>query len=136
LASSCTLEGKDDSNLTFVDLLSRLTVSEARALDFVCKNAEKQVATGGWLMANEFEMSSDELQRITGVSDVHRLDLELDHLRSLGLIDRGFELESQTAKVMPMGLGLQMYARCHGYSGSPVSFFGLATAGSEEDVLS
>jgi hypothetical protein len=126
LASSCTLDGKDDSNLIFVDLLSRLAVSQARILDYICENAEKTLAPAGWLVpAAPLELSVEELQRITKLSDVHRMDLELDHLGSLGLLGMGsgFGLHSRLASLQPSSLALQMYARCHGYSGNPISFY-------------
>lgn len=51
LASSCTFDGKDDTNLTFVDLLSRLTASQVRVLNYMCEAARKEVLSGGWLTA-------------------------------------------------------------------------------------
>jgi len=61
--------------------------------------------------------------------DLHRLDRELDHLRSLGLLDAhtGFKMHAQDkiADVTPSTLGLQMFARCRGCRGSPEAFFGL-----------
>jgi len=41
LASLCTEDGKDESNLIFVNLLAQLTSSEARLLNYLCENAEK-----------------------------------------------------------------------------------------------
>jgi hypothetical protein len=72
-------------------------------------------------------MTLEQLQEISGVSDFHRLDRELDHMRCLGLFDRGgFNPASTTADVSPSPLALQMYARCHGHPGDPLSFYGLA----------
>ncbi len=135
LASSCTLDGKDDTNLTFVDLLSRLTASQVRVLNYMCQAARKEVASGGWLTATPLHTEIDKIQEVAGISDIYRLDLELDHLRSLGLMDinSGFEVHSQNAILHPSNLALQMYSRCHGHSGNPVEFYGL-TATEERRV--
>lgn len=136
LASSCTPEGADDSNITFIDLLSRLTVSQTRTLDYICRRANKAVATGGWLVADPFLVDSEELQQVSQVSDLHRLDLELDHLRSLGLteINSGFDPDSQSASLEPTNVALQLYARCHGHSGNPIEFYGLTDTDQGDDA--
>ncbi len=127
LASSCTDDGKDDSNLMFVDLLARLTLSEARMLDHVCKSAEKIVTPAGWVAAELFVMTLVQLKDASKLSDLHRIDRELDHLRTLGLLNEkaGFGPYSTDANVTPSPLALQMYARCQGCNGDPLSFFGL-----------
>ena len=121
-----------------MDLLSRLTVSEARALDFSCKNAKKTVTPGDLILAEPFVVTIDVLKEITGVSDIHRLHLQLDHLNSLGLfeLNSGFSphADTQSVTLHPSALALQMYTRCHGHLGSPIAFFGLTTPGSEEDI--
>ncbi|KAF5421991.1 MAG: hypothetical protein C5S45_02980 [Candidatus Methanocomedens sp.] len=42
LASACTKEGKDESNLIFIHLLSQLTFSEVKILNYCCEEAEKK----------------------------------------------------------------------------------------------
>lgn len=127
LTSSCTPDGEDDSNLTFVDLLARLTASQARILDYVCANAEKSLSRGGWLTGTQLQVDVEDLLRIARIIDIHRLDRELDHLAALGLFafGSGFDLDSRVAHLMPSALALQMYARCHGHSEDPISFYGL-----------
>ncbi len=134
LASSCTLDGEDDSNLTFVDLLARLTISQARVFDYVCANAEKSLSTGGWLMGTPLQINVEDLLRTAGISDIHRLDRELDHLETLGLFafGSGFYPDSTVATLAPSALGLQMYARCHGHSEDPTLFYGLIPKSTEQ----
>jgi hypothetical protein len=127
LASSCTFEGSDDSNFIFIDLLSHLTVSQTRILNHICKNAEKKLSPAGWLTATSIEMRIGELQEISKSSDTHKLYLELTHLESLGLLrlNKDFKIYSASVDLEPTNLALQMYARCHGYSGNPITFFGI-----------
>jgi hypothetical protein len=126
LASSCTPDGDDDSNLMFVDFLNRLSLSEVKLLGYVCRSTPKAVRGGGWVVpAHRFRMTLDERRNVSGLTDQHRLDRELDHLRSLGLLtdSSGFDASdhpgaSDDAEVTPMPLALRMWARCR--SATPV----------------
>lgn len=128
LVSSCSEDGRDDSNLIFVDLLSRITVPQARILDHACRTAKKALSQAGWLMAENLTISLEELQRVSTVTDLQRLDRELDHLRTFGLLalqGSGFSLDSTEAGITPTALALQMYALCRGHRGDPREFYGL-----------
>jgi len=125
LSSSCTKDGKDESNLIFINILSQLTSLQASILDHCCEVAEKSVSGGGWIHAKPYYLEVAKLSELFHVKDFHRLDRELDHLRSLGLIEGGFMEDSRLALLTPTSLGLQMYVRCQGYQASPIKFFGL-----------
>lgn len=126
LASSCTVDGSDDSNLIFIDTLSRLTLVEVRILEYACRECKKELSQAGWLLAQQFTMSLEQLQSCCGINDFHRIDRELDHLRTLGLIVGGFDQFSTDADVTPLTFALQMYARCNGWAGDLLEFFDLA----------
>jgi hypothetical protein len=123
LVSSCTDNGDDESNLIFVRILSQLTSLETKVLNYGCERCVKEVTAAGWIHAQGLYVPLQDLVEHTGVSDFHRLDRELDHLRSLGLIEHGFAATSQTADIAPTPLGLQLYVRCKGSRRSPVEFF-------------
>ena len=127
LSSSCTEAGDDDSNLLFITLLSELTKLEARLLKYICENAPKSAARSGLILAEHFTVSLDSLTEISGETDIHRLDRELDHLREVGLIHGGFHSDSPNVEaiVAPSAIGLHMYVRCQGLRTSPIDFFGL-----------
>ena len=127
LASSCTIGGSDDSNLIFVDTLARLTLIEVKILEYACRECTKSLTQAGWLMAQDIRMSLEQLEICSGINDFHRLDRELDHLRTLGLIKGGFDPFSTNADITPSAFALQMYARCNGWSGNLLEFFGLTT---------
>jgi hypothetical protein len=126
LSSSCTKDGKDESNIIFINLLNQITSSEAKIFNTCCEKAKKYRSQGGWIFAQEFILELSELQAITAINDVHRLDGELDHLRALELIHGGFDPNTTNAPIKPTPLGLHMYVRCQGFNGSPVEFFGLS----------
>jgi hypothetical protein len=128
LASSCTKDGSDESNLIFINLLSLLTSGQAKVLNHACANATVSKSPGGWVQADEVTVDSEFLKALTGIDDEHQLDHELDHLRGLGLIVGGFEPFSTTADITPTALCLQFYARAQGFVGSPFDFYELIVA--------
>jgi len=124
LASSCTQDGNDESNLIFIGILSQLTNSQAILIKYTCENVVTFESEAGWIGADDFNVTSDELEEIMGINDLQRIDRELDHLRSLELIVTGFPLSSTVADITPHPLCLQLYVRCQGYVGSPIDYFG------------
>lgn len=126
LASSCSTDGRDESNVIFINILSQINSTEAVLFNHLCEIVGKVVSPGGWISPKSpLKLSVEELATLTGIIDMHRMDLELDHLRALNLIDGGFDPEHPIADVIPTPFGLQMYVKCQGYSGSPVNYFGL-----------
>ncbi len=128
--SSCTKDGQDDENLIFVDLLKQLTVLEARILKYSCEGARKILYKNGLMIGDDFKINCDELIAITEIKDIHRLDRELDHLRSLELIgsglgEGGFSStdESLTADITPTALSLNLYVRSQGFNNDPATFW-------------
>ncbi len=132
LSSSCTNDGSDDSNLIFTNLLASMTRMQARLLKFSCENASKSITLGGLINANVFSVEIDKLFEIALECDIQRLDREMDHLRSLGLLEfnhGGFPIHvSRYAYLTPSPLALHMYVRCQGSRKSPAEFFNLPTS--------
>ena len=126
LASSCTESGDDESNLIFINLLKQISSVQALILNYACENCATVLTEGGWIGAEPISIQLDKLIEITETDDIHRLDRELDHLRSIEIIYGGFEPDSTTAEITPTALALQLYVRCHGYIGSPIDYFDLS----------
>lgn len=129
-ASSCTKDGQDDENLIFVDLLKQLTIVEAKILNYACKNSRKVIYDNGLMLGADFKIECKELICLTGVTDIHRLDRELDHLRSLELIGSAFEGggfdasdDKLTAGITPTALALNLYIKSQGYNGDPTKYW-------------
>ncbi len=125
LSSSCTPDGKDDSNLFFINLLSQLTKSQARFLNYTCAEAPKSVDNSGLIVIGSFHVWISELLSIYEINDIHVIDRELDHLRALGLIRGGIMVDAHAADIAPTPLGLYMYVRCQGSLDSPGKYFRL-----------
>lgn len=125
LASSCTLDGKDESNLIYIDLLSKLTSSEVALVNHLCNCTRKGVAHNGLIFADMIELGLDILQRLSGFEDVHGIDHIISHLESLGLVHFVDNTDSSIfyAILRPTTLCLNMYVKCQGSLDSPVEYW-------------
>ena len=145
--SSCTPDGRDDSNMNFVDLLRRMSSVEARILDYACNNCKKVIYPNRLILADEFCISFEELSKISGTDDIYRLDSELDHMRSLELLMSGDTLvpgggfqagdEELIANITPSSLALSLFYKTHAIGISPVEFWGekLVHGNEKENVI-
>ena len=110
----------------FLNLLSQLTRSQVRILNYSCEHSDKFASHGGgWIQGGPVTVNAEQLRELTGIADFHRLDRELDHLRALELIVGGFPPQSANANIGPTGLALNLYVRAQGASQSPVEYFGV-----------
>ena len=134
-ASSCTPDGRDDSNMNFVDLLRRMSSVEAKIIDYACRNCNKYIYPNQLIIADEISVSFNTLVEISGTGDRYRLDSELDHMRSLELLLHGDSFagngggftvsdNSLEANITPSSLGLNLYFKTHSLGISPKVFWG------------
>lgn len=131
LATACSEDGADQSNLIFIKLLAQLTPAEAAIITFACEHAKTQLSENGFLtVLEELRVDATDLMTLTGHADIHRLDLELDHLRELGLLANGgfgaYLGAPKDANITPSPLCLQFYARMQGFVGSAPDYYGLS----------
>ncbi len=134
-ASSCTPDGKDDSNMNFVDLLRRMSSVEAKIIDYACKHSTKFIYPNKLIMSDGLTVSFETLVEIAGTKDIYRLDSELDHMRSIELLidsdtfgggGGGFTASDidMEANITPSPLALNLYYRTHSTGISPIEFWG------------
>ena len=133
-ASSCTPDGRDDSNMNFVDLLRRMSSVEAKIIDYACRNCNKYIYPNQLIIADEISVPFDTLVEISGTDDRYRLDSELDHMRSLELLLQGGSFagcgggftasdNSLEAILTPSSLALNLYFKTHSLVISPKVFW-------------
>jgi hypothetical protein len=131
LASSCAETGGDDSNILFSTILKQLTRVQVRLLKHLCETNAKYASKSGLPYGTLVLMNVQALAAVTGEKDFHRLDRELDHLRSLELLGNGlnggggFDAETGIAMLAPTALALHLYVRGCGSRCSPVDFWKL-----------
>lgn len=134
-ASSCTPDGRDDSNMNFVDLLRRMSSVEAKIIDYACRNCNKYIYPNQLIIAEDISVPFDTLVEITGTDDRYRLDSELDHMRSLELLlhgglfvgsGGGFTASDNSleANITPSSLALNLFFKTHSLGVSPKVFWG------------
>lgn len=129
IAAACCRDGKDESNLIFTRLLAQLTAAQARLMNDACLNSDKQVGPNGLIQPRgSYNVSSATLLQVSGLPDIHQLDMALDSLRELGLIVQGFSMfqgSAEGANMTVSSLGLNLFVRCQGYVGSAADYFGV-----------
>jgi hypothetical protein len=127
LMSSCTVEGRDESNLAFVDLLSQLTHIHVRIFVAACTRTTKFVSGVGRISSRPFACTTEEIMKITGSRDLIRIERDLAHLADLGLLEERvksrFFMAVDEASITPTPMGLQLYARCRGHRGPSQDFY-------------
>lgn len=132
LASSCTEDGKDDSNLLFINLLSQLSTVQAKAINHLCKTTKKRADKYDTVSGQYVYITLGELMEICEIQDMQRLDREIDHLKTLGLLtavmqEGGLEIPDDyrqyTIGLFPSELAINLYVRSQGFVGSPKEYF-------------
>jgi len=127
LASSSTEDGKDQSNLIFMNLLDQMTSSEVKILTHVCASVKFETSPHGLVTAKEtVTLTTNQLTAITGEQDIIQLDRDLDHLNTLGLLEGVFDAEDDSAPLWPTALAINLYVRGAQASRlAPVDYFKL-----------
>lgn len=128
LASSCTRDGKDDSNLIFVNILGQMTAPEARLFDFIFQATVKSLLEdrSTEMLVCRLTPYVEELRKAAKLPDVSLLRRVLERLKALGLLDYryigGANPPGDRYGLDALESGLHLYARCQGCSGSPADF--------------
>lgn len=132
--SSCSVDGQDDSNMNFVDLIRRMSSVEARIIDYACRNCMKVLFPNKLIVANEFSVPFAVLATIAHTDDIYRLDSELDHMRSIEVLVPGGGFDSGggfdasdnelSANITPSALALNLFYKTHSIGSSPIEFWG------------
>ena len=133
LATSCTVQARDESNLKFVELLGQLATVHARIFRAACSKAVKVLSGPDEVSARPLVCTSTEMMNIVASSDLVRLDRDLDFLADIGLIKRkvksSFFSPLDDREITPTSLALHLYARCNGHRGAPQDFYGIVASG-------
>lgn len=133
--SSCTPDGRDDSNMNFVDLMRRMSSVEAKIIDYACSNCYKYIYPNKLIVAESLTVPFETLVKIAGTADIYRLDSELDHMRSIELLTQGDAIDGGgggfdvsdgplEANITPSALALNMYFKIHSHGISPEEYWG------------
>jgi len=118
LASSCTVEGTDESSSAFVDLLIHITPSQSRIFVTACNKAMEFISGHEGLPLARIILTTEEMFRLTDVNDVSRIAIDIAYLFHAGLIEKNFDftsyLPTESFDLTPARLGLDLYEHCKG----------------------
>jgi hypothetical protein len=140
LASSCTVSGKDESNLIYTDLLSRITPSEACVVNYMGERGKTDIDVLNFDLTfgagiNHvgknpclYSAGASPLVEIPCLSDFDQLVRELNHLEALGLIKhlniyKHDDIMRTHANMSTTKVALDLYVRCNGSSMSTDEYF-------------
>ncbi len=133
LASACSPDGKDESNLVYAEVVSHFSPAQARLFEWIADNCPKVHDTAGTAAGDHFQPPIEALLEIGRAADCTQLESELGRLHSAGLFHKtvfdGTVLE-QCKGLSPFGLNL--YLRVKGLRGDPKMLF--QTVFSNEEV--
>lgn len=133
LATSCSYEGRDESNAIFVDLLSQLTSIHLRVLSAACTRGSKFYTSGERIGSRPLRLTAGEMTRVAGTRDLNRIHRDLEHLAELGLVTVTVRTASfapiEGTDIAPTSIGLELYARCNGHRGRAQEFYGVQEMG-------
>jgi hypothetical protein len=144
LATSCAVDGGDDSNMANVQLLSQLSEVHLRVFAAVCTRGTKYIAGDNRVAARPIRMTAAEMAQIAGSRDLIRIHRDLEHLSDLALVSITVRSASfapiDGTDITPTSLALDLYARCNGFRGTARDFYGLPAIsspnfGSDAEVL-
>jgi hypothetical protein len=124
--SSCSENGQNDENLIYIDLLKKMTSLQAKIFKYACENIKLIEHPNKLVTAKEFQIDFNKLVELTGTDNIYRLDMEIDHLREIGLLDfgSGFVLgDTKEISLTPSVIGLNLFIKCQGFNISPVEFW-------------
>jgi hypothetical protein len=127
LATSCTKDENNESNMYFVDLFTKLAVTHVRVLAAACSRAPKVLSADGSVSAEPFVCTRDEVIKITGWHDLARIERDLLHMTDLGLLEKKVKSADfsalDEANLTPSTLALRLFARCSGHQEEVQEFY-------------
>jgi hypothetical protein len=116
LFSSCTVEGADESNHSFVELLVQVTTTQGRILVTGCRKARDLISGTEEEPLREIIVTPEEMIQITGTYDLYRSATDVAYLFNSGLLEKVFDFTSYLPKnsfnITPSKLGLELFRLC------------------------
>lgn len=124
LASACSDDETDETNLIFLNILSQISSSQAKiiSLPFIVGKYNPYQHDG--MEYTTIEKERSELIDYAGLTNWGILRRELDHLYSLGLVSHstGSNPEVSYVRLRYEEAAIRLYMRCQGYTGTLSEF--------------
>lgn len=118
LVTSCTVEGTDESNRSFVELMVQLTPAQGRILAAGCAKAIALADGAENAPSRQIVITAEQMIQISGMHDRYRSGTDVSYLYNSGLLDTVFDFTTYLPKdsfnITPSKLGLELFRRCQG----------------------
>jgi hypothetical protein len=128
LASSCYEGSKDEVNMHYAGLMSRIDAVQMRIVDASCRLAMRVGWGPGFKFNQDMYCSADEIKKVSHIQNLMGIERDLNHLFELGLLeqtDRPILCQQvERVNMAPTFLALRLYARCKGQPEPPESLEG------------
>jgi len=129
LATSCGVEAKDRLDSDLADRFSQLAPVHVRIYKIACEKAEKFESAEWTVSAKPLVCQVEEIQQITGVQSLAKIERDVFHLADLGLLEGNVRSRSllppDEINVTPSSLGLKLFALCNGHRGMLQDYYKL-----------
>jgi hypothetical protein len=119
LLAAASLEGaNDEKSEEYAILFSQLDIVQIHILAASCTKSGNMGNTSGKILLHGLAYTAEQMQWITGVSDLNQIERGLDRLYQLGLIEQTIKRDPfgpiEVANLTPTRSGLTLYAKCKG----------------------
>lgn len=118
LATSCTPNGKDDSNQAFADLVINISNTQCRIFLAACRKAKELGMAAEDSAPPLVTFTPKQMVRLSGMVDLGRNGTDVSRLFNAGILARNFDFTlwspSENFDVTPTPLGMELYRRCMG----------------------
>jgi hypothetical protein len=115
-ASSCALQGWDDSNMVFADMLINVTPAQATIFIEGCNRALASMRDTDTAPRSRIVLSPQEITELINMYDLARIATDVAYLYNLGVLDRLFDftsyVETENFDITPNSVGLDLFRRC------------------------
>ncbi len=119
LVSSCNPDGIDQSNKEIIELLVQLTTNQAHVLVEGCRRSSKQLPGPEGRVTTPVVISSEEMIRVTGITDLNRCATDVSLLHHHGLLEKNCDFSTYLTRtnfdITPTRLGMQFFGTCKGH---------------------
>lgn len=114
--NSCAVEGWDDSNVAFADMLVNITPAQATIFIEGCTRAIESMQDTDTAAPHRIVLTPHEMIELTHMYDLTRVATDVAYLYNLNVIDRLFDftsyVETENFDITPSSTGIDLFRRC------------------------
>jgi hypothetical protein len=113
---SCRIQGWDDSNMGFADMLVNVTPDQALILINGCQRSLSTMRDSDSAPHERIIMSPSQMIELTHMYDLARIATDVAYLYNLGVLDKLFDftsyVETENFDITPNALGIDLFRHC------------------------